>query len=422
MRDRSALISPTGPRRLLLISALAAMLAVSACGGRAGTTAGASPAPSTRLPASAPASTPAPIISITPGGPALPREGAWRLLPPRPVPASAQFPVAVWTGREMLVHVITATASLRYHGVTYAYRPASGSWVTLAPGPAPQMSQNYDSAIWTGSEMIVFGLTNAAYNPVTNAWHRVPFAPGVVGAVRLWTGHQVIFWGGGCCGGVTARGAAYTPATNSWQLLPASPLAARTGVTGAWTGREIIIAGGWRPGGPGTPARTFSDAAAYNPATGTWRTLAPMPGPRAAATTVYDGHEVLFIGGSRTGAEASTGTGVAWNPVTGRWRQLPPIRYSRSGTVAAWTGRDVLIWGGLTGPYGGQAIPPHGEFYRPSADHWNALPMAPLHGRSDPVAVWTGTAMIVWGGWYYDAAARQTTHYTDGAIFTPGLG
>ncbi len=422
MRDRSLLISPAGHRRILLISAVTAVLAVSACGGRAGTTAGPSPARSTRPPATAPASTPPPSAAITPGGPALPRAGSWRLLPPAPVPADAQFPLAVWTGREMRVHAITETAGPRYHGVTYAYRPATGTWAALAPGPDPQMSQNYDSAIWTGREMIVFGLTNAAYNPSTNTWHRVPFAPGVIGAVRLWTGRQVIFWGGGCCGMVSARGAAYDPAANSWRLLPVSPLAARTGVTGAWTGREVIIAGGWRPGGPAAPARTFADAAAYNPATGRWRTLAPMPGPRASATTVYDGHEVLFIGGSRTGAEASTGTGVAWNPATGRWRQLPAMAFARTGNVAAWTGRDVLIWGGLSGPYGSQAIPPHGEFYRPAADRWYGLPMAPLHGRSDPAAVWTGTSMIVWGGWYSGGAGSRTTHFTDGAMFTLGLG
>lgn len=401
----------------------AAVLAVSACGPAPGTGSGqaSSPAAGTPAQSSPPATASTPV---TPGGPEPPRPGAWRLLPASPVPARAQLLVTVWTGREMLIHGIVSTGKFNVaaRGVTYAYRPASNTWATLAPGPAPQMAQNHETAIWTGSEMIVFGLTSAAYSPATNTWRPVPRPPaGVVGAVRLWTGHQVIFWGGGCCGGVKDSGAAYSPATNSWRRLPPSPLSARTGITGAWTGHEVIIAGGFRPPGDAAhPYRTFASAAAYNPATGTWRRLPPMPEPRSGAMVVYDGRDVLYIGGRRAEAGAPSAGGVAYRPATNSWRRLPAMEFARWDAVAVWTGRDVLIWGGTTGTFLSPAIPPHGVSYRPAAGRWSALPMAPLRGRAGPVGVWTGRSLIVWGG---SVTAGLTTKWlTDGAAYTPGPG
>jgi hypothetical protein len=105
---------------------------------------------------------------------------------------------------------------------------------------------------------------SAAYNPATDTWRKLPptppgssFGPG--GHAMVWTGRQLLVWGGGCCGGANAGGGAYTPATNSWQLLPPAQLGPRYPAA-AWTRREMTIAGGndaagWRPprSGPGTP-------------------------------------------------------------------------------------------------------------------------------------------------------------------------
>ena len=74
------------------------------------------------------------------------------------------------------------------------------------------------------------------------------------------------------------------------------------------------------------------------------------------------------------------------------------MEVNRSEFAAVWTGRQVLVWGGLTGTFQDQKIPPHGAAYTPAASRWSAMPMAPLRGRSNPAAVWTGRQMIVWGG------------------------
>jgi len=87
---------------------------------------------------------------------------------------------------------------------------------------------------------------------------------------------------------------------------------------------------------------------------------------------------------------------------------LAPMDSGRARAAAVWTGERLLVWGGGTGR-SGAFIPPHGLAYDPRADRWSPLPQAPLRGRADPLAVWTGRALIVWGG----------AGLADGAAFTP---
>ena len=411
-------------RRIRLLAPAAAgaviALALVACGSGTPT----SPASRTARPtASASTSAPSPPTPAPSASTPLPaRAGTWQLLPPAPVTTSLMFTVSVWTGRQMLIHGIAYTASSTgagsYKGVTFGYTPATGTWRRLAPGPAPRMAQNNEVALWTGTQMLVIGLTNAAYNPATNTWQPITPYNGPVGAVSVWTGHQAILWGGGCCGGSTNAGAAYTPATNTWRKLPPSPLSPRH-TTGAWTGKEAIIAGGSRLDytHPVVREQTMASAAAYNPATRTWRKLPPMPQARTGGTALWDGTEFLYLGGNRAGANAPSADGFAFSPATGRWRRLPVMPFNRGAFAAVWTGHQVLVWGGWTGTGAAPRIPPHGLAYDPATGQWSDLPMAPLHGRSYPAGVWTGRQMIVWGGLNY--GPRKDIYYHDGAAYQP---
>jgi N-acetylneuraminic acid mutarotase len=233
----------------------------------------------------------------------------------------------------------------------------------------------------------------------------------------VWTGRQMIGWGGGCCGEAFADGSAYTAATNSWRGLPTAPLVARSSTAGAWTGTEMIVAGG--QAGEAGHDRILADAAAYNPATRAWRTLPPMPQPRTGATAVWDGTEVLFVGGWHIVGNKDVwfARGLALNPTTNRWRWLPAMEFPRAGHVAVWSGNQLLVWGGATeGPAGADRVPPHGEAYEPATNAWSPLPEAPLRGRTNPIAVWTGDAMIVWGG-----ESVQDHPFADGAALMPGV-
>jgi N-acetylneuraminic acid mutarotase len=326
------------------------------------------------------------------------RAGTWKLLPAAPVTKFPWWTVGLWTGHELIINEAP---------VTFAYRPDTNTWMKLAPGPVGATLQNTDIGVWTGSRMLLLGLANGAYNPATNTWRRLtPLAPAL--GVTAWTGRQVLNWDGTCCAGITNGGDAYTPATNTWQPLPVAPLAPRHGAMGAWTGKELVVAGGANnPEG----RKMFRDAAAYSPATRTWRKLPLMPaGTAAGGTAVWDGKEVLFLGVGNA-FNSSSGSGVAYNPSTNRWRRLPAMPFARTGFATVWDGRQVLVWGGLTAA---GLPPPHGEAYTPATNRWTALPASPLRGRADLVAVWTGRQMIVWGG-----DNRNGKTYTDGAAYTP---
>jgi hypothetical protein len=330
------------------------------------------------------------------------RAGTWKLLPAAPVTKQPVFAVSAWTGREMIIHGL-------FPSVTFAYRPRTNKWAKLRPGPKGLSGLEADDvAVWTGSRMLVMGLTNGSYNPVANTWRAIARGAGPdQEAVVAWTGHQAIIWGGVCCAGSSNSGTAYDPKSNTWQVLPNAPLEPRRGAAGAWTGKELIVAGG----GKTLTTRIFRDAAAYNPATHKWRTLRRMPAPREFASAVWDGNELLVVGGRRSVTSGTVVHGLAYNPATNRWRWLPAMPFPRSGFATVWTGRQLLIWGGLNVK---GIAPPHGEAYNPATNRWAALPAAPLRGREGPIAVWTGRQMIVWGGGFVSGQSL-----IDGAAYTP---
>jgi hypothetical protein len=195
-----------------------------------------------------------------------------------------------------------------------------------------------------------------------------------------WTGRELVGWN-------RAGGAAYRPTTGRWRALPPPPFLGAA----AWTGHELIAVSG-------------SAATAFRPRSG-WRNLPSAPEARQGASVVWDGSELLVVG-----SDEAPAVGLAYDPETGTWRRLAPMDSGRARSAAVWTGRRLLLWGGETGRPGAFVIPPHGLAYDPRADRWSPLPQAPLRGRLDPVGVWTGHALIVWGG---------DPGLADGAAFTP---
>jgi N-acetylneuraminic acid mutarotase len=340
--------------------------------------------------------------------------GSWRLLPKAPIAPNDGGLASVWTGRQMVVFGRAAKkgpggATSDRVNVAATYDPARNVWRRLSP-PKPTPSFMDNDAVWTGKEVLVWGQgTRLAYNPRTNRWRRLPGSPllsihdgyGIV----AWTGRELIGWGGGCCGDAFSDGVAYNPKTNRWRALAPTPLAGGHAL-GAWTGRELVLfVGNLNPDtGKPWPAR-LARAAAYNPATDTWRRIAPLPAPRGGANAVWDGREILVVGGAagRTAARV----GFAYNPATNRWRRLPPMDSGRIGAAAVWTGSRLLLWGGTTSP-GSSAVPRRGLAYDPRTNSWSRLPQAPLAGSAQPVAVWTGHSMIVWGGTKFAGAAFTT--------------
>jgi hypothetical protein len=176
---------------------------------------------------------------------------------------------------------------------------APDTMVTLPP--APTDAPRWPSAVWSGTEMITWGVTppgvgGAAFNPQTGTWRMTAPAPidGRMSPTAVWTGTEMIVWGGNPFGGMAADGAAYNPATDTWRRLPDAPLGPGTPAA-VWTGDEVVLMGAYHLGDE-PPTDASSDArptaaAAYNPTTDEWRPLADPPG--APSNAFWTGTSIL---------------------------------------------------------------------------------------------------------------------------------
>ncbi len=220
--------------------------------------------------------------------------------------------------------------------------------LTHAVGEAPIAGRRHHTAVWTGTEMIVWGGTSqfglerhadgAAYNPMTDQWRVI--APSPLDAVwdhtAVWTGTEMIVWGGTSGSDQpSGLGAAYNPTTDAWRYIHAAKISARSGHSATWTGSEMVIWGG-------RTDKAVDDGAAYNPTTNKWRELpeGPLKGAQDALVT-WTGTDVLVAGGSA--GDGPRSDAALWNPRTNLWRRLPPTPVpSLEADNAAWVG-EVLV-------------------------------------------------------------------------------
>ena len=284
----------------------------------------------------------------------------WQSLPPAPVDLRFGL-TSVWTGSKLIVSDVDSTA---------AYDPATGEWRKLA---TPPEMDNYcrRSAAWTGKEMLVWGCGQAAYDPVADTWRRLPPAPSRHGTL-VSTGRELLGWGGGCCGDVSDDGSAYDPKSNTWRKLAPAPIAGQQSPAAVWTGWELVVLNGYDPDGKPVAG------AAYNPARDSWRRIPSLPQRTQGAIAVWDGDEVLLVGGG-----SGYSGGYAFSPAANRWRELAQGSMTGVPLLALWTGRRVIELG------------PKTSAYNPRLDRWSVLPRAPQALRQGGAVVWTGRQVFV---------------------------
>jgi N-acetylneuraminic acid mutarotase len=267
------------------------------------------------------------------------------------------------------------------------------------------------AAVWSGSELLLWGGSQgsvgdpqgAAYDPDAGSWRTLPEAP-VEPTVEAfaWTGDALLVWGADGEGSATI---AYRPATNDWTRLEDGPLESRHRAASVWTGRELAIWGGCRAVGgecqDPIPGDELADGARFDPRSNRWRKLPPAPvAPRDYAAAAWTGREMIVWGGSGGSSELPF-VGAAFDPGRDRWRVLAasPLSERRIYHSLVWTGAEVVVWAGEEGEGGALAnLRANGARYDPRNDTWAELPAAPSGPRRTHGAAWTGSGMIVAGG------------------------
>jgi N-acetylneuraminic acid mutarotase len=313
--------------------------------------------------------------------------------------------------------ITAATASYRLPTISDATGGCTDdTWTATSTIDAPLARIEY-TAIWTGSEMIIWGGVDEAinylnsggrYNPATDSWIATSTtnAPTPrIAHTAVWTGSEMIVWGG-YDGTLANTGARYNPATNSWISTSTinAPLG-RASQTGVWTGSEIIVWGG--TGFQNTGGR-------YNPNTDSWIavTIINAPDGRISHTAVWTGNEMIVWGGQDQFFN-DLNTGGRYKPSTDSWTPTATVNApsGRYGHTAVWTGSEMIVWGGYDGSFSAS-----GGRYDPTTNSWSSTSMtnAPT-GREDQTAVWSGSEMVIWGGYDNSTGVMNT-----GGRYTPG--
>jgi len=346
----------------------------------------------------------------------------------------------------------------------------AASWQALPA--APIVGRLGPSAVWTGTEMIVWGgyarsenvgqaSDGAAYKPATRTWRTIAPSPlGVQGgAAVVWTDDEMVVWASNSPDGPVGT-AVYDPASDSWRRLPAGPLGKRESFSSVWTGEELLVVGGNLGDTLAKPV-----AAALDPQTGSWRQLpafSRLTGLMPSPGVVWNGHEVFVMGSVCANYNSSCSpTLLAYNPATDALRKIDPTKapvapqqqlkligvsdsdlvFSTEGlanmrifivrydpTTGSWSRKGAFApFPVPVGAYtqtawlGDRYVAADGssglQIYSLDTGAWQTITPgpSPLNSREGSAIVWTGSDLIAWSGTVYE---RFNPTPPDGASLT----
>ena len=323
-------------------------------------------------------------------------KGSWTPMSTTNVPSGRQWHSAVWTGDEMIIWGGGWSGTGALFNTGGRYHPLSDTWQATDTVGAPSARSSH-TAVWTGNEMIIWGGSGggqyhdsgARYDPLTDSWQAIS----TVGApsprnhhIAVWTGSEMIIWGGSgprADGGTFSvnDGARYNPTTDTWQPVTTTGSPNYNYGTDwgkvAWTGSEMIVLSKFN--------FNSSSGGRYNPANDTWQSISSQGAPHRIEEIVWTGKELLVWGSNYFGT---------YDPSTDNWQDLSRAcaLAFREFTASVWTGDEIIIWGGYPRLDSGGS-------YSTSTGLWSSTSLinAPTP-RSGNTAVWTGSEMLVWGG------------------------
>lgn len=335
--------------------------------------------------------------------------------PPWANGATVQSPSAryghsgVWTGQEWIlwggILGRDANGANLYASTGGRYHPDSDLWTAVST-ESPPAARSRHTAVWSGSEMIVWGgyggtdflADGGRFSVSNNRWSGLSASPLAVrdGHGAVWTGDRMLVWGGNNRTGRRADGALYNPVDNTWTLLPtAGAPAGRANATVLWAGDRLLVWGG--DGADGYLADGAQLLFTGGVPAGTWQsvTAAGAPAARSGHTAVWTGTQMLVWGGEN--GQGKLGDGAAYDPLANAWTSLSAASapVARKLHSAIWTGAEMIVYGGATAT----GTTSTGAVYNPALNRWRALtnPGTPA-ARQAATAVWTGSQALFFGG------------------------
>jgi hypothetical protein len=353
----------------------------------------------------------------------------WQAIGTEDAPTARYDHVAVWTGTKMIVMRgnVSPGDGTNTGGV---YDPVTNTWEATWTLDAPTRGWGGD-ATWYGGKMVITGgwafgpganlLSGAwAYDHPSLSWSKMSGPAGepmgVEGTATIVDG-WLVQWGGW----PTAARRFSTLATGiTGSDMAAAPFV-RARHSAVAIGNEMFVYGG----AVSNVAMYAEGGHKYNVATDSWTLIASEKPPlypwRADHVAVAFDKKMLVWGGvmataSAFGNEALTNTGSIYDSELNTWSRMTMTNapQARNRAPFVWTGTRVIVWGGAIVSMDGQPSGT-GGVYEPGTDTWVTITSAnaPL-ARKSHTAVWTGEAMLIWGG-----DGKNTGWLRDGALYYP---
>ena len=256
------------------------------------------------------------------GGRYNPTTDAWTATSTPGAPSGRYYHSAVWTGSLMVIWGGNDISGA-YLNSGGKYSPTTNTWATTSSTNAPTGRFRH-AAIWSGTEMIVWGGWNqishinfgdgGKYNPSTDIWTATSntSAPAARFAhTAVWTGSQMIVWGGLVDNTFNFSelnsGGKYDPSTDTWvaTTLTNAPHT-RSSHTAVWTDTPVSQMIVWD--GSST-AGFFNTGGRYDPGTDTWTatTTSGAPTGRDRHYAVWTGSQMIVWGGFSGTVTLTTG-------------------------------------------------------------------------------------------------------------------
>ncbi len=240
-----------------------------------------------------------------------------------------------------------------------------------------------------------------------------PIALGLLAAAAL--------AGGGC-----GDQAASAPApVGEWERLAEPPLSPREASLGLWTGDEVLLIGGSdAPPCPPTAdcvtptVPPLRDGAAFDPATGRWRELAPAPTAiHGAQGVVLDGTAYVWVHGDPRRPEHERAF-LAYRIADDRWDRLPsPPGVGDQYHALTATGDEVVLF---------RNSDEYGESpdlaYEPATERWRELPADQLSPSFDRALAWSGAELILIAKDRFPGPNKRGPLFVSAAALDPDAG
>jgi N-acetylneuraminic acid mutarotase len=319
-------------------------------------------------------------------------------------PSARAGHTAVWDSQRLIVWGGSIAPGAAYVGSGAMFTADADQWETVSTITAPSARAGH-TAVWSGNEMIVWGgygtngwlNTGGKFYPDQQLWRTVSTTNAPAersGHIAVWTGSRMLVWGGQNATGLLNNGALYDPVSDQWSTLAlANSPEARIGATAVWAGDRVLLWGG--EGAMGVLSNGMQLRCSSGIPT-QWVAMASANAPTARRhhTAIWTSARMLVWGGDNGGVP--TGDGAAYDPAANAWAALSTTSapVARSDHTAVWTGQEMLIVGGTTGA----AELASGSAYDPATGLWRPLSTGNLQARTEATASWTGTEMLIFGG------------------------